>query len=259
MRAVCLLLALLPGLAGAVVLPITDARPLAAEGELRLRMPAGALELRPGTEPEVRLEGELAPGTRLRWRETANGLGLVLEHRERLSPPPARLRLAVPATARLRLEVGDTAVDAQGVGEGGLRLRGGGGDVAVRGGEGLRELHVETGAGAIRLDLPRPGRVRAESVGGAIEARLGGTEGAEVRLESFSGPLRLQLPAGGPARLELRQAGGPLVLPEAAQARPDGTVVLGEGEGEGGGRVRLVTFSGAVRVLEDPTLQRTNP
>jgi len=67
--------------------------------------------------------------------------------------------------------------------------------------------------------------------------------------------LQLRLPPGLPVRLDLRQASGRLDLPEAAQARPDGRVVLGEG----GGEVRLSTFSGAIRVLEDPALQRTNP
>lgn len=255
MRAVCFALALLPGLAAAVVLPIAETRPLALDGELRLRMAEGRLELRANTAPELRLEGEVAAGSRLRWQEQVGGLALVVENRERLRPPPVNLRLLVPPTVRLRLAVGDAAVLIEGVGEGGLQLRGGRGEVHVQGGVGLRDLRIETGAGAIRLDLAQPGRVRAESVSGPIEAALGTTEGASVRLESFSGPLQLRLPPGLPVRLDLRQASGRLDLPEAAQARADGRVVLGEG----GGEVRLSTFSGAIRVLEDPALQRTSP
>ena len=161
----------------------------------------------------------------------------------------------MPPGIRLRLAVGDATVRIEGVGEGGLRLRGGRGEVQVQGGVGLRDLRIETGAGAIRLELAQPGRVWAESVSGPVEAALGGTEGAGVRLESFSGSLQLRLPPGVPARLELRQATGSLQLPEAAQARPDGRVALGEG----GGALRLTTFSGAIRVLEDPALQRTSP
>jgi len=96
-----------------------------------LALSPGRLELRAGTAPELRLEGELAAGTRLRWREHTDGLVLVVENRDRLRPTPANLRLVVPP--------------------------------------------------------------------------------------------------GVPARLELRQATGSLQLPETAEARPDGRVVLGEG------------------------------
>lgn len=258
MRAVvCLLLVLLPGLAGAVLLPVIDTRPLAAEAELRLRMEAGRIELRAGNEPQVRLEGELAPGTRLRWQERVGGLALLIETPARLRPSPAVLRLVVPSSARLRLDVGDAEVLADGVGAGGLHLRGGRGDLQVQGGPGLRDLRIESTSGAIRIELPQAGRVRAESVAGRIELRLGSAEGAEVRLESFTGPLALHLPPGLPARLRLRQAQGPLLLPEEARLRPDGDVDLGEGEG--GGRITLQSFSGPVQVLADPIVQRTSP
>ena len=266
--------------AAAWAAPVRDQRALQPDGELRVRMEAGRITVRAGTEPQALVEANLFPAQALRWRGDARGLALIIDDGTRLRPRDAELLLTVPAGVRLFLSVGDGAVDAEGVGAAGLVISGGDGDVRVvaaagtlaastragridaelgaadarlstlsgavvaRSGQGPPRLTVQTLSGAVEVSLAAPERVTIETVSGDVAARFESLQGADVQLESLRGNVLLDVPQGVAASLELDAAKGKVALPPDAAQQPDGSVRLGEG----GGRVVMGSFTGGLTV-----------
>lgn len=201
---------------------------------------------------EVRVEAGLEPGQRLRWRESPGLLQLRLEDAVRLRPRPAGLRLVLPPGRVLRLDLGEARLRLTGLQGGRLRVQGGEGEVAIVARD--ADVFVQTRNGPQLLRL-KGGRLRADSLGGAIDLEAAGME--TVSVETFSGDLRIALPADDSAALVFAQALGRAEVPEAFTAVPQGLRVLGDGRG----RVRLESFSGNVfvRTLPAGTLPTLPP
>lgn len=243
------LLALAGMIDPASALPVSDRRPVDPAGELRLRMDAGRLVARPGTEAAIAVEADLPPGMALRWREVRGGWALVVDDRERLLPREARVNLTVPPGLRLRIDAGDAGVDLEGVGGAGLVVRAGRSPVRIASAN-SGPITAETTGGDLRFELERPGRIRAATLGGEMDIRATVLVEADVRLETLSGGISLRVPVGGPATIRPRLARGLLTLPEAATATPDGRVRLGEGAG----RVDIGSLAGDAALIEDAGL-----
>lgn len=243
------------GMAGpASALPVSDRREVDPGGELHLRMDAGRLVARPGTDAAIAVEADLPPGMALRWREVRGGWALVVDDRERLVPREARVTLTVPPGLRLRIDAGDAGIDLEGVGGTGLVVRAGRSPVRIASAD-SGPITAETMAGDLRFELERPGRVRAATLGGDLDMRATVLAEADVRLETLSGDLVLRVPVGGPVTIRPRLARGILTLPEAATATPDGRVQLGEGAG----RFDVESLAGDATLIEDAGLVAPPP
>jgi hypothetical protein len=192
---------------------------------------------------EVLVEAGLEPGQRLRWRERPGLLQLRLEDPARLRPRPAGLRLVLPPGRVLRLDLGEARLRLTGLQGGRLRVQGGEGEVAIEARDADVFVQTRNGPQVLRLE---GGRLRADSLGGAIDLEAAGME--TVSVETFSGDLRIALPADDSAALAFVQALGRAEVPEAFTALPQGLRVLGEGRGQ----VRLESFSGNVFVRTLP-------
>jgi len=229
----------------AAALPLSDERPLQPDGELRLRMDGGSLLVRVGDEPVARVDADLQPGQRLLWAGGPAGAALRVADPDRLQPRAATVALTVPVGASLVIDLGDASLDLLAAGGGGLRVRSANGDVRLD--TAAPDIRVDTLAGSVDVGLSGPGRLRVITLSGSITARLAAPAEVDAALESLSGAIRLRAPAGAAYRVELAQGSGSAAWPAAAALAPDGSLRLGEG----GGRVRIAAFSGAVEVLAD--------
>lgn len=270
-----------------IAAPLRDERPLAAGQVLHLRIEAGDVVVRGGDAGRAVVEAELQPGQRLVWRETADRLVLVIDDRERLTPRVAAVRLLVPADASLALNLGDAALDLEGVsgerlvvcgGRGNVRLASSAAQVDVDTGAGRIDARVDGGrlransiAGAQRLDVSGSDALTAATVSGAVDLRLAmgapvrvssvsgrvdvsvdDTDGLDARIDTLGGGIRLRVRSGEPFSLALAQARGRVDVPDAIERRPDGTLR----SGEGGGTIRLASFSGAIDIDVPQTSNR---
>ena len=238
-------LSLLLAASPAAALPVSDERPLQPDGELRLRMERGSLLVRVGDAPLARIDADLQPGQRLLWAGDDASAALRVADPDRLQPRPATVAMTVPAGVRLVLDLGDASLDLLAAGGGGLKVRSDNG--AVRLDTTASDIRVDTLAGPVDAGLSGPGRLRVSTLSGSITVRLAAPAEVDAALESLSGVIRLRAPAGAAYRVELAQGSGSAAWPAAAALAPDGSLRLGEG----GGRVRIASFSGAVEVLAD--------
>ncbi len=272
-----------PAFAGAAT--VADTRPMSPAQVLHFRIEAGAVVVRPGEAGTVAVDAGLLPGQRLRWREVADRLVLIVDDGERIKPRPVEVALSVPPDADLVLGLGDASLRLTGLEGGRLRVDGGAGAVSVD--AAMRQVHVETRAGGIevqgrsenvvarsiageqRIVAASATRLDAESVSGSLDARLaaggsvrlasvsgpitfhtGPTAGLEARLDSLSGALELRVPAGEALAVRVLQARGEAEFPGTFTTAPDGVLRNGEGDGV----VRATSFSGNLKVVvtDDP-------
>lgn len=172
---------------------------------------------------------------------------------------------ATNVNGRLRLDTSDADIDASGtrgsliasVGSGDVRVTGhegeltidtGSGDVTVDGLRDAAELHVDTGSGQVRLTGAGAERAVLETGSGDVTVTLDRVLG-EVSVETGSGDVTLHLPATLGADVDLETSSGdietdfPVAIAHHADDRITGRI------GSGGGRIRVETGSGAVRLL----------
>lgn len=272
-----LIAAVAAGAPGAAV--VADERALAPGQSMHLRIEAGEVTVRPGEAGKAVVQADLAPGQRLAWREAIDRQVLVVDDAERLRARPTRVELRVPADASLRLQLGDAALDLEGVGGRSLVVRAGRGDVRVVSTAALVDIDTVSGrieaqvegsrlransvdgaqrlavagaggiaatsvSGALDVRLATGASIRLASVSGAIDLSLDATEGLDARLETLGGDVDVSVPAGQPFVARLAQAQGDVALPAGIVQRPDGTLAMGEG----GGALRIATFSGPVGI-----------
>lgn len=126
------------------------------------------------------------------------------------------------------------------------------GDVRLSG-QGGGELGVDTVSGDANLAFRSLSRVVMDSVSGDLELRTGLAPSGRISADTVSGGVRLRLPADTSARLLVETFSGGISSPvgdvKTEKYGPGKTLEarLGSGEGE----VRLVTFSGGVRISLD--------
>lgn len=110
-----------------------------------------------------------------------------------------------------------------------------------------RELRFDTGSGAIRLDGVAATDLRADTGSGSIRLALDG-DVRSAELDTGSGGVTLLLPEGLGAELDVETGSGridfdfPITVVRAARDHLVGRV------GDGGGRIRVETGSGSVRL-----------
>jgi hypothetical protein len=262
---------------------VNDERALAPGQVMHLRIEAGEVTVRPGDAGKAVVEADLAPGQRLVWREAFDRRILAIDDAERLRARPARVELRVPADASLRLQLGDATLDLDGVGGASVVIRGGRGDVRVVStaaivdidtvagrieaevqGSRLRAHSVDgaqrlavAGAGGVAattvsgdlgVRLANGAPIRLASVSGAIDLALDATEGLDARLETLGGDVDVSIQAGQSFVARIAQAQGDVALPAGIVQRPDGTLAMGDG----GGALRIATFSGPIGITVRP-------
>ncbi|GGA68037.1 hypothetical protein GCM10011521_02710 [Arenimonas soli] len=126
------------------------------------------------------------------------------------------------------------------------------GDIRLSG-RGGGELGVDTVSGDAELAFESLRRVVMDSVSGDLELRTGLAPSGRISADTVSGGVRLRLPADTSARLSVETFSGGVSSPvgdvKTEKYGPGKTLDarLGAGEGE----VRLVTFSGDVRISLD--------
>lgn len=258
---------------------VNDERALAPGQVMHLRIEAGEVTVRPGEAGKAVVQADLAPGQRLVWREAFDRRVLAINDGERLRARPSRLELRVPADASLRLQLGDAALDLDGVGGASVVIRGGRGDVRVVSSAALVDIDTVAGrieaevagsrlrahsvdgaqrlavsgtggvaattvSGALGVRLASGAPIRLASVSGAIDLSLDATEGLDAKLETLSGDVGVRVQAGQPFVTRIAQAQGDVALPGGIVQRPDGGLALGEG----GGALRVASFSGAIDI-----------
>lgn len=266
---------------------VADERALAAGQVMHLRIEAGDVTVRPGEPGKAVVQADLAPGQRLVWREAADRQVLVIDDAERLRARPARVELRVPVDTSLRLQLDDAALDLEGVGGRSLVIRGGRGDVRVVSAAGLVDIDTVSGrieaqvdgsrlransvdgaqrlaaagtagvaatsvSGALDVRLANGAPLRLASVSGAIDLSLDDTGGLDARVETLRGDVGVRVQAGQPFVARLAQAQGDVALPAGIVQRPDGALAMGDG----GGTLRIASFSGAIDVTT-PAAQGT--
>lgn len=202
---------------------------------------------------------------------------------------PSRIEVRMPAGASLDVDVVSAGVDVEGLAgrrlavdsvSGGVRVRASrsgearfdlvsgdleaeldsedisvdtvSGDVRLSG-RGGGELGVDTVSGDADLAFQSLRRVVMDSVSGDLTLQTGLAPDGRISADTVSGGVRLRLPADTSARLSVETFSGGISSPvgdvKTEKYGPGKTLEarLGQGEGE----VRLVTFSGGVRISID--------
>jgi DUF4097 and DUF4098 domain-containing protein YvlB len=126
------------------------------------------------------------------------------------------------------------------------------GDIRLSGGQG-RELNVDTVSGDAEMVFRSVRSVVMDSVSGDLELQAGLAPSGRISADTVSGGVRLRLPAGTSARLSVETFSGGISSPvgdvKTEEYGPGKTLEARLGEGDGD--IRLVTFSGGVRVVVD--------
>ncbi len=202
---------------------------------------------------------------------------------------PSRIEVRMPAGASLDVDVVSARVDVQGFAgrrlgvdsvSGGVRVRASraaearfdlvsgdleaeldSGDISVDtvsgdirlSGRGGGELGVDTVSGDADLVFDSLRRVAMDSVSGDLALQTALAPSGRISADTVSGSVRLRLPAGSSARLSVETFSGGISSPvgkvRSEKYGPGKTLDARMGGGDG--EVRLVTFSGDVRVSED--------
>ena len=289
-RLTCLTASLLLALPALAATPIDQTRPLAADGSLRIENIKGQVVVRTWDRPEVHVTGSLGEGVeKLEIGPGGDSLSIKVKYPNSGGgwfgsgnrSEPSRIEVRMPAGASLDVDVVSAEVDLEGLagrrlavdsvsrsGEARFDLVSGdleaeldsedisvdtvSGDVRLSG-RGGGELGVDTVSGDADLAFQSLRRVVMDSVSGDLDLRTGLAPSGRISADTVSGGVRLRLPADTSARLSVETFSGGISSPvgdvKTEKYGPGKTLEarLGGGEGE----VRLVTFSGGVRISID--------
>lgn len=285
----CLLLAATPAAARAqradTVMTVPHTGRLEVVGVLK-----GTVTLRPGGTDSVGIRIRRSPGIRVEVKASPRVVEIQTFRPARLALEDVDVEVLVPAETDVYVIGRQIDVHATGL-SGSLELRSAGGSVSGTELSGTviansttgdvtmtrtsGSLTIDATAGQVRV-LGGEGSLRAESVGGDITVedaafasaeltttygtiRYTGRLSAEGRydLASQDGAVELTYASGlAGAAFDVGTVSGPVELPTALGASPDVTGrVTRLSFGSGGPEVRIVTFSGAIRVRERPPLR----
>ena len=197
---------------------------------IEVRMPAGASLEVDVVSAEVSVDG--VAGRRLDVDSVSGGV------RVRASRPEEAGFDLVSGDLEAELDSRDISVDTVS------------GDIRLSGGE-VRQLSVDTVSGDAGMAFRRVRSVVMDSVSGDLELEAGLAPSGRISADTVSGGVRLRLPAGSSARLSVETFSGDISSPvgdvKTEKYGPGKTLEARLGEGDGD--IRLVTFSGGVRVL----------
>ena len=289
-RLTCLTASLLLALPALAATPIDQTRPLAADGSLRIENIKGQVVVRTWDRPEVHVTGSLGEGVeKLEIGPGGDSLSIKVKYPNSGGgwfgsgnrSEPSRIEVRMPAGASLDVDVVSAEVDLEGLAGRRLAVDSVSGSVQARfdlvsgdleaeldsedisvdtvsgdvrlSGRGGGELGVDTVSGDADLAFQSLRRVVMDSVSGDLDLRTGLAPSGRISADTVSGGVRLRLPADTSARLSVETFSGGISSPvgdvKTEKYGPGKTLEarLGSGEGE----VRLVTFSGGVRISID--------
>ena len=199
---------------------------------IEVRMPAGASLDVDVVSAEVTVEG--VAGRRLGVDSVSGGV------RVRASRPEDASFDLVSGDLEAELDSRDISVDTVS------------GDIRLSGGD-VRQLNVDTVSGDAGMAFRNVRSVVMDSVSGDLELKAGLAPSGRISADTVSGGVRLQLPAGTSARLSVETFSGGISSPvgdvKTEKYGPGKTLEARLGDGDGD--IRLVTFSGGVRVIVD--------
>lgn len=210
---------------------IREGRSSDGDADLRIRMPAAGKLEATGVSADIRVSG-IEGGQRL---HTVSGNA---DTEARAAP------VEVHAVS------GDIEVEADGHGEGDVRVETVSGDATVRGAGG--EVWIESVSGDARLVSGTPARIHMKSVSGDVELRaaLGGS--VRARLETVNGDVTVLPPSEPDAEIEIETFNGDIDNCFGPEAEP--TRKYGPGQslrfvsGDGGGDLRIKTLNGDIEL-----------
>jgi DUF4097 and DUF4098 domain-containing protein YvlB len=251
-----LLLALVASPLAFAATPISESRPLAADGSVRVENIKGRIVVRTGARPEVRITGSLGKGAeKLLVDGDARTLHIEVKYPERNwtgwsgrgdKTEPTILELTIPARASLDVDSVSADVDVQQMAGRRLSVDSVSGNVVVVASS-PGEARFENVSGDTVLKLTT-NKLGAESVSGDLRVQ-GGLKG-EVSLESVSGQISLDAPAlsrlevstvSGDARLHAAMAPGAVVKAETVSGDIDLTLPKTTGA-----KLHVESFSGDI-------------
>lgn len=164
----------------------------------------------------------------------------------------------------LEVQVGSGAVTARDI-EGAVSLRTGSGTItasALRGssvrmqtGSGAIEVegfnagdvHVQTGSGRIEVEGAASGTLTARTGSGAVSVHLT-TSPSDLEVQTGSGGVTLRVPSATGAEVDVRTGSGGIEVDLAASLVTARRGLFRGTLGDGGGRIRINTGSGSVRI-----------
>jgi hypothetical protein len=267
--------------------PVSGGRALDADGSLRIFVLNGSVRVTGWSRDSVAVTGVAAPGQQLLFGGTRRDFKLGLWDRSDPSAPqPSWIEVRVPARCRVWVKTGyEAEVDVSGV-TGGLDLNIVGGRVHVVGSP--RELNVEAMDGDVDIEgspawlraksatgrltvRGAPEDVGLSTVSGAIVVAAGAGPIGRGKFESVTGDVSF---TGAPARggaldFDTHSGAVEIRLPPSVDADVDVTTVAGTVDnalsdarpvadmrnkrlafllGDGGARIGVRTFKGAVRL-----------
>lgn len=270
--------------------PVGGGRALDADGSLRIFVLNGSVRVTGWSRDSIAVVGVAAPGQQLFFGGTRRAMKVGLWDRSDPSAQlPSRVEVRVPARSRVWVKTGyEAEVDVSGV-TGGLDLNIVGGRVHVVGSP--RELNVEAMDGDVEIEGSpawlraksatgrvtlhgAPEDVGVSTVSGAIVVDAGRGPVARGRFESVTGDVRF---TGAPARggtldFDTHSGAVDIRLAAAVDADVDVTTVAGTVDnalsaarpaadmrnqrltftiGDGGARIGVRTFKGAVRLRRE--------
>ncbi|HEY2346033.1 MAG TPA: DUF4097 family beta strand repeat-containing protein [Xanthomonadaceae bacterium] len=201
----------LPAVAFAATVPVTQTRGLSPDGEVSIDNAKGAVVVRVSDQPEVRISGMLGEGVeKLAVEGDRRHLRIrVVNPRPKgwlgswagVQSGPTRLLITVPAHASVVIEGVSAAMDVKGVAGRRLSMNSVDGSMQVDASPG--EAHLESVSGEVHARLDT-GKLRAGTVNGDLD--LQGHINGEVSLETVSGHIVLR--ADKPSDIDISAISG---------------------------------------------------
>lgn len=217
---------------------------LEAHADLRVRIPAGrslALFLAVGAATISNVDGDLrvsVASASLTTRNTRGSLAVESGSGE------VRVR---DAAGRVTLDSGSGGVDVRGVRGPSLRLDAGSGGVSASGVV-VDELRADTGSGPIELEEVRAPVIALDSGSGGVRINLVSGPLRSLDIDNGSGGVTLAVPREIDATLEVEHGSGQVDIRVPYRLRQMTGDHLRGTLGDGGGRIRIETGSGGVRI-----------
>jgi hypothetical protein len=151
-------------------------------------------------------------------------------------------------TADVSVESGSGGMSVNGVRGGAMNVELGSG--GLRGGSiEVPELAIEVGSGGVQLSKVNANRFRLEAGSGGSDVELLGTT-ENVSIESGSGGIALRMPANMGATVDIESSSGGIQSEFEVKATRFERGELKGTIGSGGGRIRIESGSGRVRLLK---------
>jgi DUF4097 and DUF4098 domain-containing protein YvlB len=130
-----------------------------------------------------------------------------------------------------------------------IEIRAISGDVELTGGN--AQIDATTVSGNVRLNLGSVSRARFKTVSGDFAADLGAAADAQIEAESVSGDIKLDFASAPSADYDIQTFSGEIdncFGPKPVESRHGPGARLSFKTGDGGGRVRIASHSGEVRL-----------